>query len=396
MESQRGGFWPGLRSLTCDIGWDVVPFISLFFTPTITNLDLTLPHESNRLLQPTLSLLAHTCRQLQSLTMNVGIPDALSGGEMGRLVSASRHTLRRIDIRSFTPSDVFPAIFNLSQLQDLSLQEPSLPNQVSPKALPHLQAINFNGNHGLNLTQFLRGLSVTRLARVTISRGGTIQLSTLLEPLCGATAVMRVLYLSPVAALDPSSITLLRSFTNLTSLILNCVCKDPQPNVSCSFQPTDESVQELGGALPRIRLLSLSRGCRGPRHVTFASLICLSMTCSNLENLLIRVDFTSIVSGPDQLNHRNPSLGTDSARPQRALSKLNTLDVGNSPLPQVPRCEWMVALALVRIFPSVRLCSSHCPEETRKRWEEVQEDVLGCQRIFGITQAAGKRVSGYI
>ena len=66
-ESKQGTFWPGLRQLRCNMGWEIVPFISLFLTPAITDLDLLLPRESTELLQPTFSLLADTCCQLQSL-----------------------------------------------------------------------------------------------------------------------------------------------------------------------------------------------------------------------------------------------------------------------------------------------------------------------------------------
>ena len=54
MESQREGFWPRLSRLKCNIGWTIVLSVPLFLTPAITNLDLALPQESNRLLQPTL------------------------------------------------------------------------------------------------------------------------------------------------------------------------------------------------------------------------------------------------------------------------------------------------------------------------------------------------------
>jgi hypothetical protein len=174
--------------------------------------------------------------------MDVDTSGPLSGGEMGRLISASRHTLHRIEIRSPTPPDVFPVIFDLPRLRDLILQEPRLPNQIPPKTLPGLQTINFNGNHGSNLPQFLRSISVSRLAQVRISRGGAIEFSALLDSLRGAAATMNMFHLSPVTALDRSSITLLSSFTNLTSLTIGCVCESFQPNGPCSFQPTDENI----------------------------------------------------------------------------------------------------------------------------------------------------------
>jgi hypothetical protein len=141
MESRREGFWPGLHSLKRKVGWEIVPFISLFLTPTITNLDFTLPRESNRRLQPSLSLLARACCQHQSSTMDVEVDvdtsDPLSGGEMGCLVSGSQHTLRRVQTGSFASPDTFPVITNLPQLQELILHE----------------------SRGPNLPQFLKGLS---------------------------------------------------------------------------------------------------------------------------------------------------------------------------------------------------------------------------------------------
>jgi len=393
MESwQRGGFWPRLCSLRCNIGWDIVPFLSSFLNPTITTLELTLPRQRDQLLQPTLSLLAHTCRRLQSLMVDAETSDPPSGSEIGHLISASRHTLRHIEIRSFTPPDIFPVIFDLPRLQDLTLQNPQLPNRIPPNVLPRFRTINFYGNHGTNLPQFLKGVPVSALTTVTISNGGIIQLSVTLNPLRGASATMNTISLSPVMALDHSGITLLRSFTNLKSLSIGCVCENLGPSGSCSFQPTDENILELGGALPRISFLNLAPGCRGPRHITFASLICLSRMCGKLGSLSMRVDFTSIVDCSDQLNRSYLGLGADSARPRRANSRLGALTVGNSPLPDSPRCEWVIALALVRIFPSIRYLYSYCTGEMRGRWEGVQGDILVCKNILRSTRATGKHL----
>jgi len=401
MESQRGGFWPRICSLRCNIGWEVAPFLSSFLNPTITTLELTLPRQGNRLLQPTLSLLAHTCRRLQSLMVDADASDPPSGGEMGLLISASRHTLRHIEIRSFTPPAIFPGIFDLPRLQDLILQNPHLPNQFPPNVLPRFRTINFHGNHGPNLTQFLRGVPVSTLTAITISHGGIIQLSATLSPLRGASATMNTLYLLPVAALDHSSVTLLCSFTNLKSLSIGCVCENLGLNEPCSFRPTDENILELGKALPHINLLSLAPGCRGPRHVTVASLVCLSRMCDKLGDLSIRVDFTSIVSGFvsgfDQLNRSGLGQGVNIVRTQRATSLLGmSLIVGNSPLPDIPHCEWAVALALVTVFPSIRYLSSYCGEEMRGRWEEVKGNIFVCKEIFRTTQVTGKHPNTYV
>jgi len=397
MESQRGGFWPKLRSLKCNIGWEIVPFLSSFLNPTITNLALTIPRENNRLLQPTLSFLAHTCHQLQSLMVNADTSDPLSGRELGLLISASRHTLRHIDIKFFTPPDIFPVIFDLPRLRALTLREPHLPDQIPPKALPRLRAIAFSGNSGPNLPQFLRGITVSNLATVLIGYGGIIQSSSTLEALRDASATMTTLSLLPVVTLNHADITLLCSFTNLTSLSIGCICEDFGRSGACSFQVTDEDVIELGGSLPHISSLRLAPGCRSPCRVTLTSLICLSRTCSNLEGLSIRVDFTRIVSGSEQPNQSNLGLGVNGTCPRRVTrSGLATLTVGNSVLPDSPGCEWVVALALVRIFPSIRSLFSYCAEGMRKRWEEVSRDMLTCRKILRITQTTGKHLGACV
>ena len=397
MESQQGAFWPGLRLLKCNIGWEIVPFISLFLSPTITHLDFTLPHESNRLLQPTLSLLSHTCRKLVSLTMELHTSDPLSGGEMGRLISASRNTLRLIEITPFTPQGVFPAIINLPQLQDLILREPHLPDQIPPAVLPHFRNITLEGKHGPNLLQFFKGVPVKRLTGVKITRGGIIQLFPLLELLRGASATMDNLCLSPLTALDRSSVTLLYSFTHITRLVIGCVCEDGSARgIPCGFQLTDENIQKLGEALPRIKCLYLASSCRAPHHVTFPSLVRLSRACGDLGDLGIKVDFTGIIDGSDQLNDSGPDLGANGARPQRTISGLSQLRLGNSALPNTPRCEWVVALALVSIFPSIQSVSTIGAGEMGRRWDDVRGAMITCKKTFRIAQVTSKHLSTYV
>jgi len=325
--------------------------------------------------------------------MGVGTFDPLSSHEMGRLISTSRYTLHHIEISSPTPPDIFPAIFDLPQLQDLILQEPHIPDRVPLGILPRLRAINFDGKNGRNLQQFLRGLSMQRLAEVRISLGGTIQVYALLDALCTATGTMNILSLSRVAILDCPSITLLCSFTNITHLKIDCVCPDDRPSRLCDVQLTDENILELGTALPHLHILNFTPGCRAPCHVTFTSLIHLSRTCGDLERLSIRVDFASILNGSEQLNRSSPGVRGNSARLQRASSGLRSLVVGRSPLPDIPRREWVVALALVSIFPSIEFLHSWCAGEMFNEWKEVAGNIPICQEIFRIThpQAAGRR-----
>ena len=383
MESQREGFWPGVRSLQWDMDWGAAPFISSFLTPTVTDLDLSFPYGGSRFLQPTLSIISHACRQLQSLTVNGATFGPLSGGEMGHLISASGNTLRSIKVMPSTPPEIFPMIFKLPLLRSLELEELWLPDQIPPEILPPLENVRFTANNGPNLTRFFGRLSGKKLGKVVVYSREAIQFPALLKLISEATT-MNYLVLSPVTTLCHSSIALLCTFTNLTFLLIQCVCIKPSLALQCDSQPTDQDILDLGEALPHIRTLNLSPGCRMPCQVTFESPINLSRTCGYLESLSIKVDFTGVVENLDQPNDRNVDLGDHN--PQRGRSRLETLDVGNSVLPNAPRCELVVAVALVSIFPSIEYILSY----TVGGWDEVRENVLVCQRISHVTQAGSE------
>ena len=203
---------------------------------------------------------------------------------MGRLISASISTLRSIVIRPSTPPEAFPAIYDLPLLQSLELGEPQFSDQVPSEILSPLEDVRLICSCGPNLTQFLRRLSTKKLAALLIISGETIQPPTSIARLINwATATLGCLNLSLVTTFGCSSIALLCTFTNLTSITISCVCVDHNIGLPLSFQPTDQDLLNLGGALPRIHSLDLSTGCRMLCQVTFKSLIGLSRICGNLE-----------------------------------------------------------------------------------------------------------------
>ena len=132
MESQRG-LRPRLSRFDCNIDW------------------------VNPLLRPALSLLTHRCRCLQTLKLDVNTSCALSSGEIGRPISASRNTLHYIDIQPLTPPEIFPVKSDLPQLWCLDvLQKPRFPNQIPPENLSCLETANLSGSHGSNVQTLAR------------------------------------------------------------------------------------------------------------------------------------------------------------------------------------------------------------------------------------------------
>ena len=393
-ESQRGGFWPGVRSLECYVAdWNTTPLISSFLTPTITRLNLFFPHKSNPLLPPTLSLISDTCHRLQSLIIDHRASSSPPGSDIGRLISALGSTLRSIKVRSFTPPEIFPVIFKLPLLRNLELEEPRLPDQIPPGTLPPLETVEFAGDHGPNLAEFLRRFSVKKFARVAVDSNVAIQPLPLLSSLTGATTTMKYITLSPVTTLCRSSIALLCTFTNMTYLVVRCVCTKPKIHSQCSLRLTDQDLLDLGEALPRIRSLGLSPWCFIQRHFAFKTVVHLSRICGSLEYLAAKVDFTSFVRGYDQMNSSSVSPGDHNS--QRRRSRLRRWDVGNSPLPSYQRSELVVAVAVATTFPSIKIICTGCEDEEKRKWVQMQRTMYTCQKISGILQAEGERLNAF-
>ena len=306
---------------------------------------------------------------------------------MGCLISASGSTLRRIKVRPFTPPEIFPVIFKLPLLRSLELVGPRFP--VPPKILPPLESVELKGDHGPNLAEFLRRLCEKKFAEVTVDSSEAIQPLPLLSLLTGATATMKHICLSPVTSLCPSSIALLCTFTNLTSLIIHCVCAEPEIHPRCSLRLTDQDLSDLGGALPRIRTLNLSPLCFVQRHFAFKTFVHLSRACGSLESLSAKVDFTSFVD-PDFYRRNCSSVSPGDHNPQRRGTRLWCWDVGDSPLPDPRRNELVVAVALATIFPSLKIIKNRCQDQKKREWVGLQRKMWTCQEVLSILQAEGE------
>jgi len=268
MQSTLDPLWLRLASLrlTEGLGWDTVMSTLTFLSPKITHLTLTLPRDNSILLQPTLSIASDRCHWLQELVLDIVTVDSHSVHWIGELISASRGTLRTLEIRSlrvFKTGYLLTTIASLTQLRNLMLEGVHFPRDLPSGAFPTLEEVTFVRLHGQRLQHFFEHLRTTTLKVVKIYTADTITFKEPITALARFSPTLRVLEISGIVDLDLPSVVVPHLFTNLTTVHLGCCRRGDR----CAFRPTDEAIAELGAAMPNITHLSLgSPSCSNRRY----------------------------------------------------------------------------------------------------------------------------------
>ena len=308
---------------------------------------------------------------------------------VGELISASRGTLRTLEIRSpFKTGYLLIIIANLTQLRNLKLEGAHFPRDLPSDAFPTLEEVTFVRFHGQRLQHFFEHLRTTTLKVVKIYATDTVTFEESITALVRFSATLRVLEISSVADLDLSNVVAPRLFTNLTTFHLWC-CRTTRRGDPCAFRPTDKVIVELGAAMPNIIHLSLgSPSCSNLRCITFPSLINLSQTCKNLETLTIRVDFQTMVT-PSLDENQDVEAGEtfDGVPGSGSACQLHKLVVGVSTLPRSPESGWIVAIGLGEIFPLLSEVVGYGSEGPK--WERVSRNIGMLRQVHRTMQQQG-------
>ena len=386
MRSTPDPLWSRLASLriTNGLGWGAVPYALAFLSQTVANLTLILPQDESILVQPILSIASNRCHWIQELVLDVVAGDSHSANGVGGLISACRDTLRTLEIKSPFTAEHLLNMAKLPQLRILGLERAHFPCDLPPNAFPNLEEVTILRFQGPRLQHFFQRLRTTNLKVVKIYGITPIAFKKTMAALSRFSTSLRVLEISAVTSLDLPGTVVPRLFTNLSNLHVGCVRWGDGINGPCAFRPTDQAIAELGAAMPNITHLTLgSPTCPGLQRVTFLSLVNLSKACRDLETLVIKVDFQTIVAPPLRRNE-DVETGATSDGTQDDACKLRKLVVGFSTLPDHPDSEWIVTIGLMKIFPSLSEVEGYAFD--RHKWEKVGRNLRMSQRVLRTVQ----------
>ena len=179
--------------------------------------------------------------------------------------------------------------------------------------------------------------------------------------------------------------------TQLTNLEIRFFCDQGR----CAYKLSDENLEELVTAMPKLRLLSLgSFPCSRPANSTLKSLASVARHCKHLEQLSIHTNVGAIVNGLLQGGYRREDFAPEDPLAVFAGSPLHTIIFGPCPIPNEEQGAMIFVLALLRLFPRLKSVAVFPPGRERDPlWELVDSVVTTYRRIRINIADAGKLTS---
>ena len=176
--------------------------------------------------------------------------------------------------------------------------------------------------------------------------------------------------------ITPQIIACTLSFKSLTSLKVLSECS---PNLCHTFDLTDDDIDMLTKAMPRLESLAIGEEpCGVPSQITFKSLYTISRQCPRLTTLQIHFNpalFVTKVETDSQ--NGDVALGfPDLKTPPSELCSVTTIDVGSIPLPPESNTSYIMALGLLGVFP--RLEKLECDDGD---WDDIDDLIGVCRRM---------------
>jgi len=161
---------------------------------------------------------------------------------------------------------------------------------------------------------------------------------------------------------DPTLLSSIITFRNLVALRVKSYCSDPE---GCTFRLTDNDMENLATALPRLEMLELGRPCGfNSCSNTVASLLSISVHCLNLTVLETHFNTRTIVGDMQRL------LDIDAGR-DKAKCKLKFLKSESLPFEVDGEDIETVVKGFRAIFPCLRTAGNGSWYEVKYRLRDI-------------------------
>ena len=314
------------------------------------NLDPTLRLRTKALVQM-VSVLPASLEQLSVLCG--GRKSKRLGEAMSSLVCRCGSSLRRFATRVPLSEE---AVLHLIQLPNLSyLRTYHEPPQVVPmNTFPSLEHLRLASQDALPWLH----LFASHDRAITLSDPG---------PPPNARDRLKSLEFPKYTVVDSKLLCSIVTFRNLAMLRIHtddCTGGDPD----CIFRLTNDDIQNLVIALPRLKILRLGKPCPSNTcNTTIDSLVSISVKCLSLTALEIHFNTRELVS--DVLRLLDGGVAHDKAK-----CKLRALSVGSLPLEALEEDSETIAMGFKAIFPCLKSL-----REGNARWRKVQSKLRGLQ-----------------
>ncbi|KAF9647205.1 hypothetical protein BDM02DRAFT_3117461 [Thelephora ganbajun] len=179
--------------------------------------------------------------------------------------------------------------------------------------------------------------------------------------------------------LDMAIIRPLLCLNQLTHLEIMLICS----RNSCPYGLSDEDLEELVKAMPKLRLLSLgSVPCSRPVNNTIKSLVAIAKHCKHLDRLVIHTNVEAIVNGAFQRGGWGEDPTVENCPSALVGCPLRNIVFGPCFIPNEEQGATIFALMLLRLFPYLRsLAVFFLTREADPLWELVNDVITTHKRV---------------
>ena len=367
INSPPGGWFPSLQNLSWRITETNIPYIDLFFSPSLKDFffhpawswgHFGIPPN----VPPTLAkaVLALPTSGLERISGGTGHPWRYFKDALSSVVLRCGPSFTEYDSRNPLSDAAITHLIQLPLLHTLCMYNPP-PDYTTtslPPVFPPLKKLTL-GDSAAREWLLLFG----RLEGGAPTAQGATRLSKTKESL-------EVLYIRDMfdTMIDSSFISPIQHFRNLIDLDMNVYCHDVSES-QCVFKLNDDDVVELTMALTQVESLLIGRACfEGTCSTTVACLLPISVHCVKLKNLEIHFNATNIVD-----DFKN-TLDDPRLRRLRPLPRcpLTHLDVFEIPLSLDEHGFEIVLNGMTDIFPSLQSFGGVEPD-----WDELSRRLAG-------------------
>jgi hypothetical protein len=352
--------FPNLRALSWWIYPSLLRFLPLFLSHQMTTFSVSVypdtSFDPNTMERDYLaSAAAALPTSLQELVLRVNNASLRSDElekEIQHTIRRCGRTLTHLEIDMELPTVTTHQVMQLPNLRTWGVYRSLLPTTLTPSSetttyLPALRSLVLTATNAYDWIVFL---------------------ASSLPMVNGIRSTLTELYLSLSGrhAVDPTLLSQICAFTNLTRLDVGCSC----PEDECTFALADDDLSHLSLTLPRLEWLMLGHQCdKNTCETTFRSLLFLSARCPKLAFISVHFNTAQIAQDIKSLFETgDPRVKELRDSPTRC--QIGTFSVFQTPLSLKGSDEFeVVKRGFLNVFPQLREIS----RRYGRTWQNLTE-----------------------
>jgi len=331
---------------------DEIPFITSFFSRSLTSITIDVPASATPILSPILMKLSTMAPNISRIVVErLHLEPSMEEVSSQLLMQCNPHRLRTYNVDAPLSASALSHVTQLPSLEEICLVGPfHFPDPLPNILFPSLRALDIKSPRDLAWLKLLPKCPVLSMLYVQCPGSDFAQyMETLHSTItrCGMHDRLQELKLWSADEFKITPQILARNFPfkNLTSFQLHSTSK----SIPCqTLDLTDADIGLLANAMPGLITLVIGEGpCSAPSKITFNSLYAISRRCTRLTDLRIHFNPDSFINKVDHSRSGNDGFET----PPSDVCSVTKIDVGSIRLSTHSNVSFIMALGLLEVFP---------------------------------------------